>query len=67
MYDEEVADDGDNQLGHPIAAAEERTLFHLICFLQFVCLFCLTQNTFEMTGKSSSRILVLAKSITLMF
>ena len=36
--------------------------------LQFVnCIFCLTQNTFEMTGKSSSKILVSAKIIKLVF
>ena len=33
MHDEEVADDGDDQLGHPVAAAAERILFNIFVFL----------------------------------
>ena len=30
MHDEKVADDGDDQLEHPVAAAAERVLIHFL-------------------------------------
>ena len=42
MHDEQVPDDGDDQLGAPVAAAIESILFFL-----FIIVFHLTQSTFE--------------------
>ena len=59
MHDEQVPDDGDDQLGAPVAAAEKVFYFSLQAFFSLIII--LTQSTFEKTGKSSSSILVSAK------
>ena len=60
MHDEQVPDDGDDQLGAPVAAAEKSISFFSLGIL-FSLIIILTQSTFEKTGKSSSSILVSAK------
>ena len=60
MHDEQVPDDGDDQLGAPVATAEKKYfIFLLVAFFSLIII--LMQSTFEETSKRSSSILVSAK------